>query len=252
MAKRAEHEPVDLEQVLDTVEALRPTRRNYRLDLAWQIGQNVYYPGEIYLSAGLRIDRRAGRVEDFTAEDEGVGVRDRRVSWTPYIRWTLSASSPQGNRLRRSPSGHGQDDKSTKPVSYETFDASTEIVMSQAASYLGDERALADERFSREKLAGQVSVRRPIYRDESHVETCLGNRASGHPRESGVADDSYLANACVVQRLQLTSYEGQVGDWSERTSERSKWPHPPVVFVGRQDHRAPRSHTGETNGMTTR
>ena len=102
------------------------------------------------------------------------------------------------------------------------FHAPAEIVLGQARGQRGDERSAADERFSREEPSGKPSLRGRAYVDEIHVEAGLAGCISGGSRESGVADDSDLANACVHHRLQLEGDERRVGDWRELTPKRAE------------------------------
>ena len=55
----------------------------YGLDVTWLLGQNFEDFPEVDRRSGLRLDRRAGGVEDFSAEDEGISARERVVSTAP-------------------------------------------------------------------------------------------------------------------------------------------------------------------------
>jgi hypothetical protein len=91
-------------------------------------------------------------------------------------------------------------------------------VLGQARGHSGDERPAADERLGREEPSGKPSFRgRGVYVDEIHVEAGLADCISGGSRESGVADDSDLANAGFDQSLQLEGDERLVGYWRELT-----------------------------------
>ena len=95
-------------------------------------------------------------------------------------------------------------------------------MLGQAPGHVGDERASANERFSREEPSRQRSLRGRVYVDEIHVEADLDDRISGERRKSGVTDDSDLANAGVVQSLQPERDERRVGDRGELTPKRSE------------------------------
>ena len=64
------------------------------MDVIWLLGQNFEDVGDVGLGVAPRVDRRTGRVEDFRAEDEGVGARDRFLSDAPLAVCNLSVAAP--------------------------------------------------------------------------------------------------------------------------------------------------------------
>ena len=60
------------------------------MDVIWLLGQNFQDVGDVGLCVGPRLGRRAGRVEDLRAEDEGVGARDSFLSEAPLAVCNLS------------------------------------------------------------------------------------------------------------------------------------------------------------------
>ena len=160
-----EHEPVDLEEILHSLDSLRPAGGNRRpLPDLRVSARTTTASADVDFFAAARLHRLAGRVEDFAAEDEGVRPRDDVVRNAPRVRRSPWVSASQRDHLGRPASSPWPEP--TKALSRLRTRRSTLRRRScdvRLRAQLHDKRTIADERLSGEQAPGEPGVGRVRY-----------------------------------------------------------------------------------------